>query len=170
MTATEKLRPGLTILFIGFNPSVSSYQRGYNYAGRSNRFYKILYLAGLTDRLYSPEESVSLPDEYGYGFTNVVSRPTTAAQDISWAEYREGAGILRRKLELNRPRIACYVGKGVYQACIGGRLAVPWGLVAHSIVPGVRDFVAPATSGLVRMRIEEQATIFKELQRALAGD
>ena len=86
---TEKLRPGLTILFIGFNPSLSSHDRGYNYAG-----------------------------------------------------------------------------KGVYQACIGKRLSVPWGFAVQNIVSGVRDFIAPATSGLVRMRIEEQTAIF----RMLAGN
>ncbi|MHB1681835.1 MAG: mismatch-specific DNA-glycosylase [Bacilli bacterium] len=166
---TEKLRSGLTILFIGFNPSLSSHARGYNYAGRANRFYKILYLSGLTDRLYSPEESVSLPDDYGFGFTNVVSRPTVAAQEVSWAEYRAGAEILRRKLELYRPRIACYVGKGVYQACIGKRLSAPWGFAVQNIVPGVRDFIAPATSGLVRMRIEEQTAIFRMLYDSIAN-
>jgi len=29
----------------------------------------------LTDRLYSSEESISLPDDYGFGFTNAVFQP-----------------------------------------------------------------------------------------------
>ncbi|MCY0875992.1 MAG: mismatch-specific DNA-glycosylase [Firmicutes bacterium] len=166
---TEKLRHDLRILFIGFNPSLRSFARGYNFAGRANRFYRVLHLCGLTKRLYQPEESFSLLDDYGFGFTNIVARPTLRADELSRDEYRAGAVILRAKLEHYRPRIACFVGKGVYVAFAGAKSAgAHWGFAASSQVAGVRDFVGPSTSGLVRMTLAEQVSIYQALADAVA--
>jgi len=168
---TEKLSPGLRVVFIGFNPSLRSYERGFNYAGRNNRFYQILYLAGLTDRLCSPEDSATFAEDYGFGFTNVVSRPTRRADEITAAEYRAGAAELRLRLRHVRPRFACYVGRGVYAAFVGRtRTQGPWGITEPAIVDGVRDFVAPATSGLVRLSIDEQVRVYRLLSAALADE
>lgn len=165
---TEKLQAGLRILFIGFNPSLRSYERGFNYAGRGNRFYQVLFQAGLTARLYSPEESGLLTSHYGYGFTNIVARPTRRADELRPQEYKEGAVILRQKLALYRPQIACYVGKGVYMAFAMRRNpTIGWGFADKSQVEGVRDFVGPATSGLVRMTLSEQVAIYRTLTREL---
>lgn len=164
---TEKLIPGLRVIFIGFNPSLASYARGFNYAGRNNRFYRILHEAGLTDRLFTPEESPELLD-YGYGFTNIVARPTKRADDIRPEEYREGRLILRKKLERFRPQFACYVGKGVYTQFARRRGSdVAWGLQTDQVVEGVHDFVAPSSSGLVRMKLAEQAAIYRQLTQLL---
>ncbi|PWI57172.1 mismatch-specific DNA-glycosylase [Sulfoacidibacillus thermotolerans] len=160
---TEKLKANLLILFIGFNPSLRSYERGFNYAGRSNRFYKILYLSGLTDRLFTPEESPLLLDEYQYGFTNLVSRPTARADEVTKAEYRAGAQELYRKLTEFRPTIACYVGKGVYLSFANKHSHKGFGFTEKSLTPYSLDFVAPATSGLVRMKLEEQVSIYRGL-------
>lgn len=160
---TEKLRTNLHLLFVGFNPSLTSHVKGYNYAGRNNRFYRILHLSGLTDKEYNPEESPALLDDYGYGFTNIVSRPTQRADELTRADYTEGREILRRKLETYRPAIACYVGKGVYAEFAARRQGVPWGFQAEAQVPGVIDYVAPATSGLVRMKLQEQVDLYRPL-------
>ncbi|WDL98728.1 mismatch-specific DNA-glycosylase [Alicyclobacillus sp. ALC3] len=166
---TEKLRPELAILFVGFNPSLTSYERGFNYAGRSNRFYRILFESGLTDRQYAPEESPNLLDDYQYGFTNLVARPTQRADELSRSEYREGAHVLRRKLEEFAPRVACYVGKGVYEQ-FTGRRKVTWGVQKLNEVPGVIDFVGPSSSGLVRMTLAAQVEIYSELAQLLKCD
>lgn len=164
---TEKLQPGLKVIFIGFNPSLTSYARGYNYAGRNNRFYRILYETGLTDRLYRPEESPHLID-VGYGFTNIVSRPTKQAADIRPEEYDVGRRLLREKLAQFRPTVACFVGKGVYTQFARKRGSdVLWGFQREGVVAGVRDFVGPSSSGLVRMKLAEQVAIYAELARFL---
>ena len=157
----------MRVLFVGFNPSLRSCARGYNYAGRSNRFYRILHLAGLTERLYAPEECFDLLRDCGYGFTNIVGRPTKSAADIAPAEYRAGAAVLRAKLERFRPRVACYVGKGVFAEFSGRRAGVAWGFGEPPQIAGVRDFVAPSSSGLVRMRLEEQAAVYRLLAECL---
>lgn len=160
---TERLVPDLRILFIGFNPSPASYETGFNYAGRNNRFYRILFESGLTKRQVQPADSPSLLEEYGYGFTNIVSRPTKRADELTRQEYAEGALLLRQKLQRYHPQVACYVGKGVYAEFTKRRSGVAFGFQPDSQVLGVLDFVAPATSGLVRLRITEQVAVYRLL-------
>jgi double-stranded uracil-DNA glycosylase len=157
----DHLRKDLDIVFIGFNPSLKSGEVGHNYANRSNRFWKILHLSGLTPRQYAPEEDSSLL-KLGYGLTNIVERPTKEAADITKEEYEEGRGILNQKLQNYSPHIACYVGKGVYQQ-FSQKRKISWGVQEESLVGGVIDFVAPSSSGLVRMKIDEIVDIYKEL-------
>jgi len=38
-----------------------------------------------------------------------------------------------------------------------------WGKQLESVVPGVSDFVAPSSSGLVRMKLDEIIAIYKQL-------
>ncbi len=164
-TIPDHLEHGLDIVFIGFNPSIRSSETGHHYANPTNRFWKILYQSGLTPRLYHTEEDGSLL-ELGYGLTNIVERPTKDASEITKEEYREGRILLKEKLETYRPRIACFVGKGVYQQ-FSGKKKVPWGWQEESTVPGVRDFTAPSSSGLVRMKVDEISAIYRTL---LEGD
>ena len=79
----------MDILFVGFNPSIRSGQTGHHYANPNNRFWKILFEAGLTERKYDPSEDFALLG-LGFGFTNIVSRPTKGAADITKEEYKEG--------------------------------------------------------------------------------
>lgn len=157
----DHIAPGLRILFVGFNPSIRSGETGHHYANPRNRFWTILHQAGLTPRLYKADEDGSLL-ELGYGFTNIVARPTGTAAEITANEYAEGREALRRKIEKYRPRIVCFVGKGVYEA-YSGRRDVAWGFQAEPVVPGVREFVAPSSSGLVRMKLDEIVRLYLQL-------
>lgn len=161
----DHLRPGLRIVFTGFNPSLRSAETGHHYANPNNRFWTILFRSGLTSRLYCPEEDQDLL-ELGYGFSNIVARPSRAAAEITREEYRQGRVLLQAKIEKYRPRIVCFVGKGVYQEYSGQREA-EWGLQSRSIISGVKDFVAPSSSGLVRMSLDEVTVIYKELTKLL---
>ncbi|MBD1379037.1 mismatch-specific DNA-glycosylase [Metabacillus arenae] len=151
----------LDILFIGFNPSIVSGETGHHYANKSNRFWKLLYMANLTDRIYLPEEDRSLLKE-GYGFTNIVSRPTKEAAHITPEEYQEGRILLREKLEEYRPMVAFFVGKGVYEQYSKTR-KVAWGKQETPVSKNMIEFVAPSSSGLVRMKIEEIVDIYKQV-------
>ncbi|MBX6354103.1 MAG: mismatch-specific DNA-glycosylase [Thermoflavifilum sp.] len=168
---TDVLAPGLRVLFIGFNPSPASYARRANYAGRNNRFYRVLYLAGITPILHQPEDSRRFAELYGFGFTNLSPRPTAKAEELTREELRSGADRVRRLLRELRPGIACYVGKGVYQRVARSTRPVPWGFrEGDGVVPGVIDFVGPSTSGLVRMRLEEMVDTYRALGRYLELD
>jgi double-stranded uracil-DNA glycosylase len=157
----DHLAENLKILFVGFNPSIRSSELGHHYANPNNRFWKILFEAGITSRKYEPIEDAKLL-ELGFGFTNIVERPTKAADEITKEEYKEGREILKRKIELYRPKIVCFVGKGVFQE-YSGQKAAQWGKQNESVVPGVIDFVAPSSSGLVRMKMNEIVDIYRKL-------
>ncbi|CAM3996566.1 mismatch-specific DNA-glycosylase [Lederbergia lenta] len=156
----------LDVLFVGFNPSIRSSETGHHYANPTNRFWTILHKAGITDRKYHPSEDSKLLD-LGYGFTNIVPRPTKNAQEITKDEYRIGKEQLKLKISFSKPKIVCFVGKGVYQQ-FSGIKNIPWGKQQKSIVPGTLDFVAPSTSGLVRMKIDEITEIYSELPKLIS--
>lgn len=163
---SDHLKEDLKILFVGFNPSIRSSELGHHYANPNNRFWRILFEAGLTPRKYEAAEDANLL-KIGYGFTNIVQRPTKAADEITKEEYKEGREILKKKVEQLNPRIVCFVGKGVYQQ-YSGLKAIQWGRQAKGIVPGVVDFVAPSSSGLVRMKMEEIVDIYRGLSPILS--
>lgn len=156
---SDHLAEGLQILFVGYNPSIRSGETGHHYANPNNRFYRILFQAGLTPRLYKPQEDGDLL-EIGYGFTNIVARPSLTAAEITADEYREGRRILKAKIEAYRPKIVCFVGKGVYEQ-YSGRRGISWGSQAQPMVEGVVDYVCPSSSGLVRMKLEEMVAIYR---------
>ncbi|MEK3751550.1 mismatch-specific DNA-glycosylase [Paenibacillus sp. FSL E2-8871] len=160
---SDHLDHGLQIVFIGFNPSIRSGEVGHHYANPRNNFWRILHNSGLTPRLYDASEDGELL-KLGYGFTNIVSRPTHGIDDITREEYNEGRELLRSKLELYRPQVACFVGKGVYTE-FSRRTKANWGFQGDvpPKVDGVREFVAPSSSGLVRMPMEEIIGIYRRL-------
>jgi double-stranded uracil-DNA glycosylase len=144
----DVLGPDLKVLFVGINPSLRSAEVGHNFARPGNRFYPALYAAGFTPRLLRPDEDGTLP-AYGVGITNVVARPTRAADELSNAELREGARTLEALVARLRPRLVAVLGLTAYRTAfarpkaamgpqaetIGGRpvwiLPNPSGLNAH---------------------------------------
>lgn len=161
----DHLSPNLKILFVGFNPSIRSSETGYHYANPSNRFWKILYEAGLTPRKMLPEENSQLL-ELGFGLTNIVARPTKEAVEISKDEYQIGAEKLKKKISRYQPQAVCFVGKGVYQQYSKKR-NIPWGEQPEPVIPGIIEFVAPSSSGLVRMKVDEIVEIYRGLHKYL---
>ncbi|MFH0069528.1 mismatch-specific DNA-glycosylase [Peribacillus sp. NPDC056705] len=158
---SDHLKEDLDILFVGFNPSIRSGQTGHHYANPNNRFWRILFESGLTPRKYEPTEDSSLL-ELGYGFTNIVSRPTKGADEITKEEYIKGRKQLKRKIEKYKPKLVCFVGKGVYQEYRQLR-KFSWGLQEEPSLNETIEFVAPSSSGLVRMPIEQIIEIYREL-------
>ncbi|WP_340085166.1 G/U mismatch-specific DNA glycosylase [Siminovitchia sp. FSL H7-0308] len=162
----DHTKENLRVLFIGFNPSIRSGETGHHYANPTNRFWTILQLSGLTERKYSSEEDYKLLD-LGYGLTNIVAKPTKNAAELTKAEYEAGRKALIQKISRYKPKIACFVGKGVYEQ-FSRQKNIPWGKQQRSVVPGTIDFVAPSSSGLVRMKIVEIAAIYRELKELLS--
>jgi double-stranded uracil-DNA glycosylase len=157
----DHITENLTILFVGFNPSIRSSETGHHFANPNNRFWKILHESGLTPRKLQTSEDNTLVD-LGYGLTNIVARPTKTALEITKEEYISGKAELRKKIEKYKPKYVCFVGKGVYQE-YSGKKDVPWGVQDGSVVDGTIDFVAPSSSGLVRMKLDEIVDIYREL-------
>jgi len=161
----DRLQEELKIIFVGFNPSVRSGQTGHHYANPNNRFWKILSESGLTPRKYQPDEDKELL-QLGYGLTNIVARPTASAAEITKREYAEGRQALLDKILSYQPKIVCFVGKGVYRE-YSGQKTIPWGIQQEAMVPGVIDFVAPSSSGLVRMKPADVVAIYTRLNELI---
>lgn len=160
--ASDLLKPGLRLVFCGYNPSLASGRSGHHYAHPGNRFWRVLFASGITDRLYRPEEDERLPDLLGIGFTNLASRPTRRADELTREEIQTGAGELRDKLERYRPRAVAYTGIGVYR-WFRATSKVGWGLQESPAVPDVTDVVVPSPSGLNRMSFEELVDCYRAL-------
>ncbi|KAJ3534081.1 hypothetical protein NM688_g7188 [Phlebia brevispora] len=110
----DLLRPGLDILFCGINPGVESARVGHHFAHRSNRFWKALFLSGLTSRVLLPSEEALLPTEYNIGLTDLVERPTAAAAQLSrTADMVAGVPHLLAKIYQCRPAVVCFVGRSI---------------------------------------------------------
>ncbi len=159
--ASDLLAPDLRLLFCGYNPSLVSGRSGYHYAHPGNRFWRVLFAAGITDRLYRPEEDARLLD-FGIGFTNLCPRPTRSADELTREEIRAGADALRAKLEHFEPSVVAYTGIGVYK-WFRATSKVSWGVQENAAVAGVTDIVVPSPSGLNRMRFEELVEHYRDL-------
>src|SRR3712207_797423 len=155
------LKTRLKPAFFGFYPSLTSGRSGHHYAHPGNRFWRVLHATGITNRLYEPQEDERLLD-WGIGFTNLCSRPTRRADELTRDEIRAGAKDLRAKLEEFRPRVAAYTGIGVYK-WFRATSKVGWGVQEASAVPNVTDVVVPSPSGLNRMRFEELVDHYRTL-------
>jgi len=102
------------VLFCGINPGLYSGAVGHHFARPGNRFWKVLWLAGFTDRELSPFEEDVLPG-HGIGITNLVARATAAATDLRADELRAGVRSLRRKISRYRPGVLAVAGVGAYR-------------------------------------------------------
>jgi double-stranded uracil-DNA glycosylase len=158
--ARDLLRAGLSLVFCGYNPSLSSGATGRHYAHHSNRFSSVLCAAGITPCQYALEEDEALLD-WGIGFTNLVSRPTRRDDELQRDEIEEGAA-LREKLNLYRPRTVAYTGIGVYRLFLATR-KVEWGVQPACAVSDVTDVVVPSPSGLNRMRFPDLVDHYRPL-------
>jgi len=137
--------PGLSVLFVGINPSLRSAEVGHHFARPGNRFWPTLFAAGFTPRRLSPEEDGLLPS-FGVGVVNFVSRPTRSAVELTDAELRAGAAELERTVRAWAPRLVTVLGVVAYRTAFG-RPDARLGLQDESV--GARPvWVLPNPSGL----------------------
>ena len=164
--ALDLLRPRLKLVFCGYNPSLTSGRSGHHYAHPGNRFWRVLFASGITGRLYKPEEDERLLD-LSIGFTNLCTRPTRRAEELTREEIRSGALALREKLERFQPVAVAYTGIGVYR-WFRATSKVSWGVQDAPAVPGIIDVAVPSPSGLNHMRFEELVDHYRVLTPFLA--
>ena len=135
----------LDVVFCGINPGMRSAAVGLHFANRSNRFWRVLHLAGFTSRQLEPEEARLLLD-YGYGITSAVARPTISATDLSPADYIAARPVFERKIAKYRPGYLAFLGKAACLVFLNQR-DLTWGLQPVSF-GGSAVWVLPNPSGL----------------------
>jgi len=110
----DVIGPHLTILFVGINPGLYSGAVGHHFARPGNRFWPALQRAGLTPRQLAPHEEHELL-RHGIGITNLVSRTTAAASELSKPELEAGGRRLLAKVRRLKPRVLAFLGLDAYR-------------------------------------------------------
>ena len=160
------LGPDLLVLFVGINPSLRSAEVGHHFARPGNRFYPALHAAGITPRRLTPFEDGELP-KYGIGSTNLVDRPTRAADELSREELRAGAAELERLVARIRPRIVAMLGLTAYRTAFA-RPKATWG-PQEERVGGRPVWILPNPSGLnAHYKPADFARLYREVFEAAA--
>lgn len=114
----DHLKEELDIMFCGINPGVTSARIGHHFGHRSNHFWRCLHRSNLTpaNGCLDPSEDHTLPERFNLGLTNLVHRPSAEAGELNTIEFTAGVPELLEKIARLRPRIVCFVGKGIWDA------------------------------------------------------
>ena len=162
---SEILAPGLSVVFCGLNPALSAVRDGHNFSNPSNRFWRVLHLAGFTPRLLRADEERALL-QYGCGLTSAVSRPTKSASELKRQDYVSAAPILENKIRKFAPANLAFLGKAAY-AAISLRAQVEWGRQSDEFA-GASVWVLPNPSGLNRaFNLARLTEHYRQLRSAL---
>lgn len=147
----DLLGDGTRLLFVGINPGLWTAATAKHFAHPGNRFYPALLAAGIVERPISRSDPMSDEDrahlvERGVGITNLVSRATARADELTPEELRDGGERLVRLVEQVRPRVVAIAGITAYRAAFGARKAAA-GRQPEPIA-GAELWVVPNPSGL----------------------
>jgi TDG/mug DNA glycosylase family protein len=136
---------GLKVAFVGINPSTESGRVGHHFASPGNPFWRLLHASGFTPVLLRPDEDARLL-ELGLGLTNVCSRPTRSAAELTRREYERGVRELERKVETFRPTVVALVGVTLARLVLPASAEVGPG-PRRDTIACARVFVLPNPSG-----------------------
>ncbi|SUW65420.1 G/U mismatch-specific DNA glycosylase [Buttiauxella agrestis] len=161
---SDILQPGLRVVFCGINPGRSSAHTGFHFAHPGNRFWKVIHLAGFTERQLKPEEEQHLLDTR-CGITMLVERPTVQASEVKLQELRSGARELVTKMQDYQPMALAVLGKQAFEQAFSQRGA-KWGRQDISI-GDTEVWILPNPSGLNRATLDDLAESYRALDLSL---
>ena len=165
LTIEDIIGPDLNVLFCGINPGLYSGATGLHFARPGNRFWKVLYGAGFTDRLLDPSEEAELLVS-GYGITCFVDRTTARADELSKEEFVEGGKILLEKLVRYKPKMLAVLGLGAYRTAFD-RPKAKVGLQTETF-GDTRIWLLPNPSGLnANYQLADFIELFTQLKEAV---
>ena len=163
----DVIGPELRVLFVGINPSLYSAAIGHHFARPGNRFWPTLHGAGWTPRLYLPEEDGGLVT-LGIGITNIVSRATARADELTADELMRGGRQLARKVRRWKPASVAFVGITAYRSAFN-QPAAKLGLQREKL-GSAPIWLLPNTSGLnAHFQLADFVRLFRELRIWLNG-
>lgn len=158
------LAPQLAVVFCGINPGMTAAAQGQHFAGRGNRFWRTLHLAGFTPQELRPDQDRSILD-YRCGLTAVVERPTARAEQLYRHEFTASAAGFERKIAQQAPRFVAFLGKAAYSA-LSGQRQVGWGLQSKTF-GNAQVWVLPNPSGRnLAFSLEQLVAAYRELRLA----
>lgn len=175
-TLPHLLRPGLRLVFVGYNPAIYSAEAGHYYARPGNMFWRQLSASGLAGRDVGPEDDWLLPAEAGIGFTDLCCRPTVRASELTTDEIAEGAARLQREILEFQPGVAVFSGRGIYQLFGKHALALSRRELASRAygeqlerIGATTSWVIPSSSGLASKWHRERLEWLHRLAAAIAS-
>lgn len=161
-TVPDVIATGLRVIFCGINPGLYSGAVGHHFARPGNRFWPALNNSGFTDRLLSPFDEHDLL-EIGCGVTNVVSRTTATAAELSIEELIAGGRRLRTKVLRYRPKVLAVLGISAYRSAFGfpkAHLGRQSETIGQTVV-----WILPNPSGLnAHYQSKDLARLFRDLR------
>jgi TDG/mug DNA glycosylase family protein len=164
----DVLAQHLSVIFCGINPASTAAAAGRHFVSPSNRFWRVLHLAGFTPSQIRPEDDRTIL-HHGCGLTTAVARPTRQAGDLSRKELRQAASTLKAKVEYYAPRVIAFLGKAAYAAMMENQ-EIAWGLQPLRF-GGATAWVLPNHSGLNRnFSLSALVTAYAELNDALRAE
>ncbi|WP_395117293.1 mismatch-specific DNA-glycosylase [Rhodanobacter sp. FW102-FHT14D06] len=140
----DLLAPGLRLVFCGTAASARSAAEGAYYAHPGNLFWRALFDAGLTPRLFAPAEFRHLLP-LGIGLTDLAKHHS--GNDAALPRDAFDAAALRRKIRRCRPSLLAFTSKNAARAALGG--ALDYGMQEETF-GATRLFVLPSPSGQAR--------------------
>jgi len=144
---TDLIARDLHVIFCGINPGLKSAADGHHFSGRSNRFWRVLHLAGFTPYELKAVDDTTILD-FGYGLTTAVERATARADELSNEEFQHSIEAFKSKMIHFRPKHIAFLGKPAYIA-FTGKKHISWGLQSEDFC-GAKAWVLPNPSGLNR--------------------
>lgn len=155
----------LDVVFCGLNPASSAAVAGHNFSNGSNRFWRLLHLAGFTGVRLQPHEERSLL-QYGCGITAIVRRPTRRALEVSAEEFSRARRGFEAKIRKYAPRAIAFLGKRAFSVMTDQR-EVPWGRQSLKFA-GTNTWILPNPSGLNRsFTLDALVIAYSELRLAV---
>ncbi|OBA23530.1 DNA glycosylase [Metschnikowia bicuspidata var. bicuspidata NRRL YB-4993] len=133
------VKPGLTLVFVGFNPGVESSKKQHHYAHPTNLFWKlfnaldilsvvldirnvsVLAHGKLISEIYCDGKSQARAEhdfkllDLGIGFTDLVLRCTKQASELSLHEKAENVPRLLKEFEISQAPFIVFIGKGIWE-------------------------------------------------------
>lgn len=154
----------LAVVFCGINPGLSAAVLGHHFAGRSNRFWRVIHLAGFTPNEIHPENDRAIL-RYRCGLTTLVERPTARADELSTTEFVAAAAQFEKKIARYAPRFVAFLGKAAYCA-LSGQRDIAWGRQPTALA-GAAIWVLPNPSGRNRaFSLDQLVSAYRELYGA----
>jgi len=140
----DLLAPGLRLVFCGTAAGARSAAEGAYYAHPGNLFWRALFEAGFTPRLFAPADFPGLLS-LGIGLTDLAKRHS--GNDAQLPGDAFDAVALRRKVRRHRPRLLAFTSKNAARGALGH--AADYGLQEEAF-GDTRLFVLPSPSGQAR--------------------
>jgi len=147
MVLPDYLAPGLIVVFVGTAAGARSAARGHYYSGRGNKFWELVWEAGLTnDRILIPEQDAQVLS-YGFGLTD-VAKTVAASTDSELRSGHYDVPALLDKIDRNKPLCVAFNGKTA-AGVVAKHLGEPKPALGPTTfrIAGARGYVLPSSSG-----------------------